>query len=1059
MRRLTGAKTLVIAAASVTVLAIALLAGLVQYSRAVVAAGAANSISEAPASERSLLVRGSAGADPAELRERDEAVRREVESALSGIGARVFAAGYATGRQLTGDTGDAIPDDDGLVFASVVFAEGLEERAELVAGEWPQPGQRPTQTAIAAPVAEVLGIGVGDRIPLTNRLTDAEQELTVSGVWQPRDPAEPYWRIFPSIEQASAPQSSTYGPFLVHRDDFMAEYLPNASAGWLVDVDLSGADLLALQRVAGAVADLESGIADAAGLASSGLASTDIPQLAERLERADLVGRSALLTPMLLVIVLSGYALLLIAVLLNEHRRTETALMRARGAARSQIAGLVTRESLLVVLPAVVLAPLLAAEALEFGRRLPTIAMLGLPDLPVLGHLTWLIAAVAALACAVAMVVPALRRTGTYVEELAAQSRPSRWAFAQRAALDLALIAFAVIAWLQLRQHESPLSGVGDALGIDPLLSAAPTIAVLAGALVALRLLPWITRVAERRISRTQWNATLFGVWQAGRRPHAGPVLLLALAVAVSTLALCMASTAERSLHDQADYQVGADLRLVEAGTAPPRRLDELDRIPGIEATVPAMRDTLTLGPDSLRTTVLAVDAAAAPGVVQMREDLANGSPDAVFARLAEARIEPATVELPPSTTRLTGVIKTTTRLPDYDVATMVQSTVVLADRAGGHHVLTLGRSIDDHPLVFAVDIPTELGSVRLAGFGAELVGFGVNLVWELSDLTAITAEGTRTSVRLSGSGWQLVSPAINAVAATATANSLIGEASPKVIRDFGIGRPRMTFVPRPESGPLAAFVTPGVLGAFRANVGDVITIGLRGTQLDITVIGTVTGVPTADSADAILLDLPTLTAVLFGDNGVRTRPQEWWLSVDPSQYDAAVAAAGKLADTRVLDRASLADAAGREPFGAGARAALWVAAGGAMLLALVGIAVDVRATARRRLGEFAVLRTLGAGTGLLSRALLAEQSVLAGLGVVAGLLVGVGVASTMAPLVILTPSAGRPEPPPLLAVPWLPVGATAGGLLAVSLLLGALVAASLRQRLIASQLRIGEGR
>ena len=105
------------------------------------------------------------------------------------------------------------------------------------------------------------------------------------------------------------------------------------------------------------------------------------------------------------------------------------------------------------------------------------------------------------------------------------------------------------------------------------------------------------------------------------------------------------------------------------------------------------------------------------------------------------------------------------------------------------------------------------------------------------------------------------------------------------------------------------------------------------------------------------------------------------------------------------------------------------------------------------------MLRTLGAGSGLLSRALLTEQAVLAGLGVVSGLLVGIGVAATMAPLVILTPSAGRPEPSPLISVPWLLVGATAVGLFAVSMVLVALVAASMRQRLVATQLRIGEDR
>ena len=75
------------------------------------------------------------------------------------------------------------------------------------------------------------------------------------------------------------------------------------------------------------------------------------------------------------------------------------------------------------------------------------------------------------------------------------------------------------------------------------------------------------------------------------------------------------------------------------------------------------------------------------------------------------------------------------------------------------------------------------------------------------------------------------------------------------------------------------------------------------------------------------------------------------------------------------------------------------------------------------------------------------------------GLGVGVAVAATMAPLVILTPSADRPSPPPLLSVDWPPVVGTTVGLLLLALLLSGLVATTLRQRLVAAQLRIGDDR
>lgn len=117
---------------------------------------------------------------------------------------------------------------------------------------------------------------------------------------------------------------------------------------------------------------------------------------------------------------------------------------------------------------------------------------------------------------------------------------------------------------------------------------------------------------------------------------------------------------------------------------------------------------------------------------------------------------------------------------------------------------------------------------------------------------------------------------------------------------------------------------------------------------------------------------------------------------------------------------------------------------------------VDVWATARRRLSEFAVLHTLGATPRLLARALLAEQTFLAGIGVGVGLLLGAAVGATMAPLVILTPAAGRPVPPATFALPWVPIGVTAVGLLLAALAFSAFIATGIRQRMAAVQLRIG---
>lgn len=1066
LRRAWAAKGLLTAAAAATLIVTVLLTGLAEYGRRVADAGTRSAIGAASAEERSLLVRGSAGGSAARLAERDAAVRTAFADGLAGLPTRVAAAGYATGRQLTGDTGTAVPDSDGLVFGAVVFLDGLAEHAELTAGAWPRPGARSTETALAEPVAATLGAAVGDRIPVTDRLTGRAATVTVVGLWRPHHPGDNYWRLAPGVAEGVVPQSSSYGPIVVHRDDFTTRFAANASAAWLVEPELTGATGAELDRAGAAATALAGTLPETVGLGSSGVVATRLDELVTRLARADLVGRSALITPLLLVLVLGGYALLLVAMLLTEHRRGETALLRARGAARNQVATLVGREAALVVLPALALAPLLATEALRYAERTPALAAATLRLAPGIEPVTWLVAALAAAGCAVAMLAPALRRGDSYVSDLAARSRPNRRAAVQRAGVDLALVALAVLGWTQLRQYASPLAGSGgNRLGIDPLLAATPTLGVLAGAVLALRLLPPTSRLAQRWVDRRSWTATMLGLWQAGRRPHAGPVLLLALAVSVSTLAWCLAGTSARSLDDQADHQVGADLRLVESeNAAPSGRTDQLAGLTGVRGVLPAWRESLRLGPTAEPASVLALDATAGAGLVRLRDDLAAGNPERVFDGLAAGRVTAPRTDLPPGARTLRGVLRTVTSNTATDVD--VRSYAVLAGADGSYRRLSLGTSRSDgRPVRFSVALPTGSGPVALAGFLVDTTGTeGMLLTWRLTGLRTAGTGGTGggtgdTTIDLtSGGPWRSMDRDVEAGSARAGRGSISAQYTYRSPDGFSRGGVSVQLaVVRPTAGRrLAVVATPQALAALRLAVGDETRLSVGVADVDVRIAGTVTALPGDTEPAAILTDLPSLSTLLFHERGLVPPVREWWVATDPGQASAASAAAAGLDGLTVLDRQAVAESLARDPYGSGARVALFAAALGALLLAAVGVTVDVRATARRRAGELAVLHTLGAGPRLLARALIAEQSFLAGLGVLVGLAVGVAVAAVMAPLVILTPTADRPSPAPVLVVDWPPVLVTAAVLLALALALSGLVATGVRQR-IALRLRTGE--
>ena len=285
LRRARGTKGLLLAAAGAALVATVALTGLAAYSRDVVDSGTRSMLAAATAEERSILVRAAAGRTAEALRERDGALRQQVEVDLDGLPARVSAAGYAAGRQLRGDTGDAVADRTGAIYASVMFLDDLPAHARLTAGAWPQAGAAQPQTALAAAAAATLRVQVGDRIPITDGLTERITEVTVVGVFTPVDPDDPYWRLAPETATGSMPQAATYGPMTVHRDDFVTHFLANASAGWLVEPDLSGISTTStLDQLAEVATRIVTATPAAAGLGDSAVATSSLAELVPRLQ-------------------------------------------------------------------------------------------------------------------------------------------------------------------------------------------------------------------------------------------------------------------------------------------------------------------------------------------------------------------------------------------------------------------------------------------------------------------------------------------------------------------------------------------------------------------------------------------------------------------------------------------------------------------------------------------------------------------------------------------------------------------------------------------------------
>ena len=93
---------------------------------------------------------------------------------------------------------------------------------------------------------------------------------------------------------------------------------------------------------------------------------------------------------------------------------------------------------------------------------------------------------------------------------------------------------------------------------------AAPAIGLLAGAVLAIRIVPRLAELAERVLGRGRGLVPALGGRQVARRPlrYTRAALLLVLAAALGTFASAHAATWTTSQVDQAAFAAGADLRV-----------------------------------------------------------------------------------------------------------------------------------------------------------------------------------------------------------------------------------------------------------------------------------------------------------------------------------------------------------------------------------------------------------------------------------------------------------------------------------------------------------------
>ena len=333
---------------------------------------------------------------------------------------------------------------------------------------------------------------------LRDRITNALVTFDITGLFAARQgasPADSYWMLnyIPAAGRSATYGSTTYGPLVVSQAA-LGSTLTMLSASWVAQPDLTAFHGDPNSMSASVAAFVDS-LPNSTVLNGSQVVSS-LPSVLAGTASNLAVARLMLVISALELLVLAIAALVAVARLLATQREAETALLVA-GATRSQLTWLTATE----VLPTLALVSVAGAFA---GTRLASLLVTSGP----LGSAGVRLAGLAglwpdALGAAIAVTVMAtalLLAPGITPSPGAARTRRGRQATVAavaQAGLDIALVVLAVLACWQLRHYSA--AGGGGTVGIDPVLALAPALALAAGSVATLRLLPLTAR------RRTGW--------------------------------------------------------------------------------------------------------------------------------------------------------------------------------------------------------------------------------------------------------------------------------------------------------------------------------------------------------------------------------------------------------------------------------------------------------------------------------------------------------------------------------------------------------------------------
>jgi hypothetical protein len=1053
---------LLLACVAITVLlATGLAAVLWTFAVAVIPSGAQSAL----ASPQDRMIRLSGVTDTGQAAADSQLIRASLHKAWPGVGFQMESALWADPIE--------IPSAAGVLTTQIQPAslEGFSAQATLTAGQWPGLPRDggPLPVALPAAVASQLHLKVGSVLTGTPEPSGPPTSLLVTGLFRARNPASLYWAVdlVPSsgigVEHytittagGSAPATSvSYGPAVVNPAAF-GRALGATQASWTV---LPQAPAMARGNISALAAGTSKAVSQLTVALPEGLQVTsDLPQILAGVASTIVLTRSLFTIAALELLLVAAAGLVLAARLLADLREDESALLRARGATRWQVARPVLAEAVVLGLAASLAGVLIGSHLTGGLARLGNLGLDGYASGGI-SPLAWLSALIVLVVCTAVMAWPALRTLTPSVARLR-RNRQARLAGIAWAGGDLALVALAAVSVWELHGYSAVAHPATGSLGIDPVVAVAPALALAGLALIPLRGLPLLARLADKATDRERRLAAAMVSWQIARRPirQAGPALLVVVTTATTTLGLAGYASWRQSTADQAAFAVGSDVQVNATGALPPGAAAAITGAPGVTAATPASVSAIGNGGQ-----MIALDASTAGQTILLRPDLSTLPLSALWRRITP---QPPGLALPgqPDRLEILASLGPGQRSSEAAVQTAIGSAMVTAsiqDAEGAVYQIPLAGTLpadgQPHSLVFMLPGPRQASyPLRLLGLtltyvlppynpaGSPSAGLTIDSLavaatdrgpfgqpfdhgaalaaWQGSGYSAYVptgpgggggplppSDGARPSItgwhRVTGGGQQLT---------FGTGN----EPSAQVMTSVGLGPGVATgqvTIMQPPPLIVPAIATSGYLAANRLGIGSLTSVTLNGSSVTVQIVASVAHFPTVFGPNqALIADLGQINVVLVAGRAQPLPVTRWWLSTTGGRVPRMPAGLG----LSVTDRASQQEALLRNALLTAPRQALLAIGVVAVLLGAGGFSVSVAASLRSRRTQSAVFAALGVGKVAQAGQLCLEQCAISLPAAAVGLLAGIGLAELMVPAITLTADAAQPLPSALVILP-----------------------------------------